>query len=227
MTTSQDFGTLGRLDAAFAAEERRGLMVASAARTAAVVVLLTWLALANPARGLAYAWVLGTGAVFLVTGLAQYWLFARGNAPALTPYVFALVDSLVLAAVLLAPNPFETTPVPPAMPLRFASFLYFFVLLMQMAFSFRPRLLLWTTACGIGAWTLGYLMIVNQSGVVTDPPGADMRMRLVTYFTPNYVSRAKFGTEIVVFFVVGAGLALLVRRSRSLVTERAEAERAR
>ena len=227
MTTYPDRGTRGRLDAAFAAEERRGLMVASAARSAAVIVVLAWLAYANPERGLGYAWVLGTGAVFLVTGLAQYWLCARGNTPALAPYVFALVDSLMLAAVLLAPNPFATTPVPPAMPLRFANFLYFFILLMQMAFSFRPRLLLWTTACGIGAWTLGYLMIVNQPGVVTDPPGADTRMRLNTYFTPNYVSHLKFGTEIVVFFVVGAGLALLVRRSRALVTERALAERAR
>ena len=41
------------------------------------------------------------------------------------------------------------------MPLRYASFIYFFVLLMQAAFSFRPRLLLWTGLCGVGAWTLG------------------------------------------------------------------------
>ena len=227
MTTSPDRDTRGRLEAAFAAEERRGLMVASAARSTAVVVVLAWLAYANPERGLAYAWVLGTGAVFLVTGLAQFWLYARGGAPAAAPYAFVLVDSLVLAAVLLAPNPFATTPVPPALPLRYASFLYFFVLLMQMAFSFRPRLLLWSTACGIGAWTLGFVTIVNSPGIVTDLPGADMRTRLATYVTPNYVSRLKFQTEVLVFFVVGAGLALLVRRSRMLVTERAEAERAR
>ena len=57
------------------------------------------------------------------------------------------------------------------MPLRFAAFLYFFVLLMQTAFSFRPRLLLWTTACGIGAWTLGFLAIVHAPGIVTDAAG--------------------------------------------------------
>jgi len=96
-----------------------------------------------------------------------------------------------------------------------------------MAFSFRPRLLLWTTACGIGAWTLGFIAIVNSPGVVTDQPGADMRARLPTYFAPNYVSILKFETEVLVFFLVGAGLALLVRRSRMLVTERALAERAR
>jgi adenylate cyclase len=201
-------------------------MVASAARSAAVVILLAWLAYANPSRGLAYGWVLGTGALFLVTGLAQLWLYARGIAP-VASYVFALIDALALAAVLLLPNPFATPAVPPALPLRFASFLYFFVLLMQMAFSFRPRLLLWTTACGIGAWTLGYLWIVNGPGIVMDPPGADTQTRLGIYFSPNYISHLKFQTEIVVFLVVGTGLALLVRRSRTLVTERTEAERAR
>jgi adenylate cyclase len=113
------------------------------------------------------------------------------------------------------------------MPLRFASFLYFFVLLMQMAFSFRPRLLVWSTLCGIGAWTLGFLWILNGPGIVTDPPGADMRTRLAIYFAPSYVSHLKFQTEVLVFLVVGTGLALLVRRSRALVTERTEAERER
>jgi adenylate cyclase len=227
VTTLPDRGARVRLDAAFAAEERRGLMIASAARSGAVVVVLLWLALVSPERGLAYAWLLGTGALFLVTGLAQLWLYWRAIVPPAAPYAFVLVDSLLLAAVLLAPNPFAAVATPPAMPLRFASFLYFFVLLMQMAFSFRPLLLLWSTLCGVGAWTLGFVCIVNSGGVVTDPPGADASARLAAYFLPNYVSRLKFQTEVVVFLVVGTGLALLVRRSRSLVTERTEAERAR
>jgi len=202
-------------------------MLASGARSAAVLVVLAWLAYANPERGLAYAWVLGTGALLLLTGLAQLWLYARAGTPAIAPYVFALVDSLLLVAVLLMPNPFATAPLPLAMPLRFATFLYFFVLLMQMAFSFRPRLLLWSTLCGAGAWTAGFLAILWAPGTVTDPVGADMRTRLTVYFAPDYVSHLKFQNEIVVYLVVGIGLALLVRRSRALVTERAEAERAR
>jgi hypothetical protein len=64
----RDPGTQERLDAAFAREERRGLMVAAAARSAAVVIILGWLAVASLDRGLAYAWVLGSAAFFLVTG---------------------------------------------------------------------------------------------------------------------------------------------------------------
>ena len=81
-------------------------MLAAGARSVAVVVIVGWVALSNPERGLAHAWVLGTALLFAVTGLAQFWLYARDLAPALAPYVFALVDSLVLAAVFVVPNPF-------------------------------------------------------------------------------------------------------------------------
>jgi adenylate cyclase len=225
--TPADPGARARLDAAFAREERRGLMLAAGARSAAVVIILGWLAVSNPDRGLAHAWVLATAALFLVTGLAQLALYWWRPAPA-APYVFAIVDSLALAAVLVLPNPFAALPLPLAMPLRYATFLYFFILLMQAAFSFRPRLLLWTTACGVAAWALIVLWVVSQPSVVTVRPNdRDLATLLAAYFDPNYVSLLKFQTEIVVFVVVGAVLALLVRRSRALVAERAEAERER
>ena len=65
--TSGDLGAGARLEAAFAREERRGLMLATATRSAAVVIILGWLALSNPERGRALAWVLGTAGFFLVT----------------------------------------------------------------------------------------------------------------------------------------------------------------
>ena len=75
-------------------------MLAAAARSVAVVVIIGWLAYANPERGLAYAWVLGTGSIFLVTGVAQLWFYSRPVIPPLAPYVFVLLDALALAAVL-------------------------------------------------------------------------------------------------------------------------------
>jgi len=226
--TSGDLGAGARLEAAFAREERRGLMLATATRSAAVVIILGWLALSNPERGRALAWVLGTAGFFLVTGVAQFWLYCRGRAPRITPYVFMLVDSLALAAVLLLPNPFAAPGVPPALPLRYAAFMYFFLLLMQAAFSFRPRLLLWTGLCGVGAWTAGFFWIVTRPETIVDAlggPGGSAA--LATYFNPNYVSILKYENEIIVFLLVSAGLALLVRRSRTLVAERADAERTR
>jgi len=224
----QDVGTQERLDAAFAREERRGLMVAAATRSAAVVFILGWLAVASPERGAAYVWVLGSAAFFLVTGLAQLWLYFRGRALRLAAYLLILVDSLALAAALLLPNPYVSPQVPPAIPLRFATFMYFFVMLMQAAFSFRPRLLLWAGLCGAGAWTAGFLWIFTRPETITDPPsGASRAAMRAAYFDPNYVSMLKYQNEVIVFLLVSAGLALLVRRSRTLVAERAEAERAR
>ncbi|HEX9477345.1 MAG TPA: adenylate/guanylate cyclase domain-containing protein [Methylomirabilota bacterium] len=224
----RDPGAQERLDAAFAREERRGLMVAAAARSAAVVFILGWLAEASPERGPAYVWVLGSAAFFLVTGLAQLWLYLRGRALRLAAYLLILVDSLALAAALLLPNPYLAPPVPPAIPLRYATFMYFFVMLMQAAFSFRPQLLLWAGFCGAGAWTAGFLWIFTRPETITDPPsGASRAVMRAAYFDPNYVSMLKYQNEIIVFLLVSAGLALLVRRSRALVAERATAERAR
>jgi adenylate cyclase len=224
----RDPGAQERLDAAFAREERRGLMVAAAARSAAVVFILGWLAVASPDRGLAYAWVLGSAAFFLVTGLAQLWLYFLGRALRLAAYLLILVDALALAAVLLLPNPYLAPPLPPAIPLRYATFMYFFVLLMQAAFSFRPGLLLWTGLCGAGAWTAGFVWIVTRPETITEVPvGAGLIGPHAVYFNPNFVSVLKYQNEVIVFLLVSAGLALLVRRSRTLVAERATAERAR
>jgi adenylate cyclase len=220
-------GAQARSEAAFAREERRGLMVAAGARSAAVVVIIAWLLAASPERGGALAWVVATAAFFLVTGLAQLWFYRRGWSPT-APYVFVLIDSLALAAVLATPNPFSAVAVPPAMPFRYASFVFFFVLLMQMTFSFRPRLLLWAGLCGAGAWTLAFAWVKGRPGVITDSPFAtDLPTLLGSYFDPNYLSSLKYGNEVIAFLVVSAGLAVLVRRSRALVAERAEAERER
>jgi len=226
--STADLGARARLEAAFAGEERRGLMLAAAARSVAVVLIIGWTALVQPERGLAYAWVAVTASIFVVTGFAQFALYRRRLGPALMPYVFIAVDCLILAAVLIVPNPFASVPIPLPMPFRYANFLFFFVLLMQMTFSFRPSLVLWTGACGAGAWTLAFLWVRSHPGVITDPADRpDATAALAAFLDPNYLSVLKYQYEIVVFLLVSAGLALLVWRSRSLVAERADAERER
>jgi adenylate cyclase len=226
--TAGDGGARARLAAAFSREERRGLMLAAATRSVAVVLIIGWTALVNPERGLAYAWIALTASFFLCTGLAQFMFYRRGSGSTLMAYVFVAVDCLVLAAVLIVPNPFSAVRLPPPMPFRYANFLFFFVFLMQMTFSFRPSLLLWTGVCGAGAWTLGFRWVRSHPGVITDPADRpDATVTLAAYFDPNYLSVLKYQYEIVIFLLVSSGLALLVWRSRSLVAERAEAERER
>jgi adenylate cyclase len=69
---------------------------------------------------------------------------------------------------------------------------------------------------------------LTRPETIIDPPaGASRAAMRAAYFDPNYVSVLKYQNEIIVFLLVSAGLALLVRRSRTLVAERATAERAR
>jgi adenylate cyclase len=223
-----DSGARARLGAAFSREERRGLMLAAATRSAAVVLIIGWTALVNPERGLAYAWIVLIASFFLVTGVAQFALYRRRSGPGPWPYAFILVDCLALATVLTLPNPFAPVPMPAPLPFRYANFLFFFVFLMQMTFSFRPSLLLWTGVCGAGAWTLAFEWVRRQPGVITDSADRpEAAATLAAYFDPNYLSVLKYQYEIVIFLLVSAGLALLVWRSRRLVAERAEAERER
>src|SRR5204863_7199727 len=138
-----------------------------------------------------------------VTALAQLWLFYRGRALRLAAYLFILVDALALAAALLLPNPYVDPQVPPAIPLRYATFMYFFVLLMQAAFSFRPRLLLWTGLCGAGAWTLAFVWIVTRPETISAPPSAaDRAAMLATYFDPHFASILKYENEVIAFLLV-------------------------
>jgi adenylate cyclase len=223
-----DLGARARLDAAFAREERRGLMLAAAARSAAVVAIIAWSAVGNFERGLAYVWVVSIASLFLVTGALQFEVYRRGRVRAATPYLFVLLDCALLAAVITIPNPFEPVVVPPTVAHRGPAFLYFFVLLMQTAFSFRPTLVLWAGLSGAAAWGAAFVWARSRPGVYTDVPfSRDTIGFLRVYFDPNYLPAWKFEMEVVIFLLVSAGLALLVRRSRALVAERAEAERER
>jgi adenylate cyclase len=69
---------------------------------------------------------------------------------------------------------------------------------------------------------------VTRPETITElPRGASRAAMRAVYLDPNFASTLKYQNEIIVFLLVSAGLALLVRRSRALVAERADAERAR
>ena len=81
---------------------------------------------------------------------------------------------------------------PRALPQRYAGAMYLFLLLMQAAFSFRPRLLLWTGLCGAVAWTLGFLWILTRPETITDPPSVVGRAAMLTAYaaTASAATRA-------------------------------------
>ena len=105
--TPADLGARARLDAAFARQERRGLMLAAAARSVAVLVIIGWARADESRAGPGLRVGARDGAVLPVTGVAQFWLLrARPGARAGALSLRRSSTRWLLAAVLVVPNPF-------------------------------------------------------------------------------------------------------------------------
>ncbi|MBT5433425.1 MAG: adenylate/guanylate cyclase domain-containing protein [Alphaproteobacteria bacterium] len=106
---------------------------------------------------------------------------------------------------------------------------YFLLFLMLAAFSLRPRLVLWCGLCIIAARTAMLFWFLGQPGVFTDLDLQDTSVAglLAARPDPNFLFLGFRTTEIVVIVILTAGLAIVVRRSRRLVKNRAVAERSR
>jgi adenylate cyclase len=218
-----------RLHAAAGEEERDGLKLAAKVRTVALVVLLTWQAVDNPYGGLAYGYVLGAISIFIAVGLIQYWCATWRNYAAWAAYLFIAIDAALLAVFFTLPNPFIAEFTPPAMAMRGSGFVWYFLLLMQAAFSFRPRLVLWCGACVVAARGGALLWVANKPGVFTniglDTTDADSFM--AAYFDPGFVFLGDRASELLAALMVAGGLAVVVARSHRFVESRALAERGR
>ena len=210
----------------FASEERRGLMRAALVRSFAIGGVMLMTAALSGLRHPAVLYILAIEAGFLLFGLVQYAVYRRARTPPWLPFVFVLVDSVAVAISLLVPNPF-LPPYSPAIPFREPLFLYFFLLLMQSAFTFSPALVLWTTTCGVLCWLGGFVWTYITHDVFVLSSAALSETFSAAYFDPRNLPAGKLTVELTVFAVVGVGLAALARRSRAMVSDRAIAERAR
>ena len=218
-----------RTESAFAEEERQGLMLAAKTRTIALAVILLWQIIDNPHSGLAYAYVLSLIVAFGVLGLVQY-LCARARFHMdVLKYVFVLADCALLAVGLTIDNPYLDYEVPAVFVMHGSPFTFFFVFLMQSAFSLRPRLVLWCGACIVLARTGMLLWVVGQPGVFTnlDLPEPTPQAVIGAASDPNFVLLGHWAIEVIMTLVVAGGLAVVVGRSRRLVENRSLAERGR
>lgn len=218
-----------RTEDAFAEAERDGLMLAAKVRTIALLIILFWQAVDNPDSGLIYAYNLVEVASFALLGMMQFICAKKRFHIHILKYVFAFVDCALLAFVLSSPDPFNSTPVPPAVAMDGSQASYFYIMLMQAAFSLRPQLVLWCGLCIVAARTGMLLWFVSQPGVFTnlDLPEQTVEAFLGARPDPNFIFLGFWVTEIIVTLIVAAGLAIIVKRSRHLVESRSITERAR
>ncbi|MGI9433620.1 MAG: adenylate/guanylate cyclase domain-containing protein [Geminicoccaceae bacterium] len=218
-----------RTEDAFAEEERQGLMLAAKTRTIALGVILLWQAVDNPEEGLAYAYVLSIVAMFGIFGLAQYFCAKQRFHMDTLKYLFVAMDCGLLALALTMQNPFVGYAVPAAFAMHGSNFALFFLFLMQAAFSFRPRLVLWCGLCIAIARTAMLLWVVSLPGVFTniDLPERTPEAFIEAFTNPGFVHLGHWFIEILASLIVASGLAVVAARSRRLVENRSMAERAR
>ena len=220
---------LVRLRGAFIEEERQGLMFAAKVRSWALLVILAWQILDNPLTGPAYFYVLGEVTLMLLLGVAQFHFIRRGLNPPWAPFVWVVGDVAVLTIIFIAPNPFEPEGFTPAVVLRGSAFVWYFILLMQATFSFRPALVLWCGFCIVLARLGSLFWVLSLSGIYSgfESGGTTMEELQAIYFDPNFVFLGDRINEILAIILTAIGLAVIVIRTRRFVESRSQAERAR
>jgi adenylate cyclase len=204
-------------------------MLAAKIRTAALLVVLLWQAVDNPHTGMAYAYDLSVLVAFVTLGLLQF-VCARGRFHMdRLKYLFVALDCMLLGLTLTAGNPFASFEAPPAHAMHGSAFAFFFLFLMQSAFSFRQGLVLWCGLCIVLARSGMLFWVVSQPGVVTnvDLPERTAQALVEAFENPNFVHLGHWAIEVVSGLIVASGLAVVVARSRRLMESRSLAERAR
>jgi adenylate cyclase len=222
--------TASRVAAAIAAEEARAFEVAARVRLIALAVFAVWTFVENPAVEALF--IAGFIALLAALGATHRTLRRRGR---LTPWLralFPLLDALVLAVIIIAPNPLDDTSHPIPQRYRWGNEIYFCALIGFSVFSYQPRFVLWTGIVSAFAWTLATLVVLGTPGAFT-LSGAEWlalapaeRIRIVG--DPYFVYLVgSWGRAVVIMLVVSATLAAFVHRARQLVAREARAERAR
>jgi adenylate cyclase len=212
----------------FAEEERNGQRLALKGRLITLVPIAILLLFVTPIPDVFYFHALI--AVFAVIGLAGfYWQHQPGYRP-WHQHVFAAGDFALLTIILVIPNPIATLEYPPQLTYHLNNSIYLYVVLLGLAFSYRPTTVIIGGIAGAVCWGLGLVWMlslpdtlsilnVDEAKLIADPFG--------------YLSNIKFidlGVRLqeVVIFLVCAGLvATIVMRSRRLVYRQAMAEQDR
>lgn len=145
-------------------------------------------------------------------------------------YAFAAFNFALMTFTLIVPNPFAALQVPPAVALRFGNFVYFFILLGALAFSFSPALVLWGGFCAALFWNLGRLWVASQPGVEIYREGvattqAELDAGIAEMLRPDRIDPGVWIHETAVILVVAAMLAQVVAGSRRLIRRQAMLER--
>ncbi len=219
-----------RLQQSFLDEEALGLLRSLQLRMAALPVIAIWIAIENDYPSLLF--FEASIVLFLLIGYAPYRLYHEGLYRNWHRYLFPALDITVLAITNFLPNPLGTRTFAPQVLLRFDNELYAFLLIAVAAFTYRPRVVLWTGLYASIVWAVATFIIFNlpdSLGILTDESIAHLSVEDVelALLHPRRVHLGRLGRQAMLFLMTAGAVAAFVSRSRDLVRNHASAERRR
>ena len=226
-TFAPDSGVADRLLTSFHETERTGLMLACAVRAAIVIALVFVFAATGSFVGDGQAFLMTMPLGLAVIGLAQFETARRWPQLNWAKYLFVALDCAYLAFVLIARHSFATDLPPVTLAVKEGALLFFVAFLVQGAFSYSPRFILWTGLCISVAWAAVVAAAASAPGVFFTLGGGSAEDMWRRYGDPDYVPVIKIVYDYIVVAFLTAGLAVAVWRSRTLVMAAAVSERAR
>src|SRR6266404_5333793 len=216
----------------FRRAEQSGLRLAVIGRTVALVLLGVWLVgsrARDPTRALEYLVLL---AVFGLLGLAHYFLIGTRFDRKWIKYVFITLDIAIVSALIATHPLYESAPeLPPVMMFRAPVFPFYFIILGIAAFSFSPRMVLWTGIAGALGWLAAYAHSASRLEGVLNwtqiPPNPSAEQVMAVVLHPNFGGLSGRIQEAVLLVVVAILIAVVMWRARTTLKRQLGAERDR
>ena len=217
MTSStHDREDLREVEAALASAERRGLKLAIAGRTLALVPFFLWLVvMGNWPSNLLGGLIVG---IFIALGVLHYLLIGGRRERWWHRYAFMTVDVLALA-LLAAFMPLSVGgDVPQIIAFRAYGVTYLFLVLSVAALSLSPGLVMWTgVVCVTGLWiAFGWVVLGMERTLSWGdlPPGPSGEQYLEIFLDPDFIGTGNRIEESLFILLSAAILAFAVRRAR-------------
>ncbi len=215
----------------FLEAEQAGLRIAIKGRTAALLLLGTFLVLSRSANP-EHAFELGLGiAGFTALGLVHFALIgSRFDRPWLK-YAFVMFDIAVLSMLMATQPLFETTDVPQVITFRNAVFPFFFLILGVAAFSFSPGLVIWAGIVGVVGWLSAFAWAIRDMPERLEwrdiGPLPTTEHFLSTFLNPNFVGTGSRIQESLAYLLVAVLIAIVMWRARATVRRQWELDQER
>ena len=215
----------------FLEAEQAGLRIAIKGRTAALLLLGTFLVLSRSANP-EHAFELGLGiAGFTALGLVHFALIgSRVDRPWLK-YAFVMFDIAILSMLMATQPLFETTDVPQVITFRNAVFPFFFLILGVAAFSFSPGLVIWAGIVGVVGWLSAFAWAIRDMPERLEwrdiGPSPTTEHFLSTFLNPNFVGTGSRIQESLAYILVAVLIAIVMWRARATVRRQWELDQER